>query len=132
MITGSFNSVKGVLKFLTNSSAYKYSISTVFKSKWFSLSSGSPETLLTPIGSNESPVSNLCPSGGGGGSNVIRGGRFCNLHDFLIGWSSMILNFTLQTLRSAKHRQTTEQSLQKFLKSQQSARVKEMLSRRGS
>ena len=59
MITGSFKSVKGVLKFLANSSAYKSSISTVFKSKRFSLSPGSPGTSLTPIGSKEPSVSNL-------------------------------------------------------------------------
>ena len=61
---------------------------------------------------------------------MIRGGRFRNLLDLLIGWSSTILNLTLQTLRSAKHRQTTEQSLEKFLKSQQLESVKDMLSRR--
>ena len=61
---------------------------------------------------------------------MIREGRFCNLHDLLIGLSSMIVDLIIQTLRSAKHRQTTEQSLQKFLKSQQSERVKDMLSRR--
>ena len=74
-------------------------------------------------------MSNLCLSKGGAGSNVIRGGRFCNLCDLLIGWSSMIVNLTIQTLRLAKHRQTIEQSLWKFLNSQQSARVKDMLSR---
>ena len=46
----------------------------------------------------------------------MRGGRFCNLHDLLIGWSSTIVNLTIQTLRSAKHRQTIEQSLQKIPK----------------
>ena len=130
MITGSFKSVKGVLKFLANSLTYKSSISTVLKSKWLALSSGSPKTSLTPIGSNESSVSNLCLWGGGGGSNVMRGGRFCNLHDLLIGWSSMIVILTFQTLRLAKHRRTIEQSLQKFLKPQQSERVKDMLSQR--
>ena len=59
-ITGSFKSVKGVLKFLANSVACKSSISTVFKSKRFSLSSGSPKTSLTPISSKEPSVSNLC------------------------------------------------------------------------
>ena len=58
-ITGSFKSVKGVLKFLGNSSAYKSSISTVLKSEWLALSVGSPRTSLTRIGSNESSVSNL-------------------------------------------------------------------------
>ena len=43
----------------------------------------------------------------------MRGGRFCNLRDLLIGWSSTIVNLTIQTLRLAKHRQTTEQSLRK-------------------
>ena len=43
----------------------------------------------------------------------MRGGRFCNLRDLLIGWSSMIVNLKIQTLRSAKHRKTTEQSLRK-------------------
>ena len=33
-ITGSFKSVKGVLKFLADSLAYNSSISTVLKSKW--------------------------------------------------------------------------------------------------
>ena len=47
---------------------------------------------------------------------MIRGGRFCNLHDVLIGWSSMIVNLTFQTLRSAKQRQTIEKSLQKIPK----------------
>ena len=58
-ITGSFKSVKVVLKFLTNSSIYKSSISTVLKSKWLALSYGSPITSLTPIGSNEPSMSNL-------------------------------------------------------------------------
>ena len=130
MIRGSFKSVRGVLKLFANSSSCKSSISTLFKLRRFSLSSGSPRTSLTLIGSNELSVSNLLLWGGGGGSNVIRGGRFWNLRDLLIGWSSTIINLTIQTLRSAKHRQTTEQSLQKFLKSQQSARVKYILSQR--
>ena len=50
--------------------------------------------------------------------------------DLLIGWSNTIVNLTIQTLRSAKHRQTTEQSLWKFLQSQHPARVKDMLSQR--
>ena len=41
----------------------------------------------------------------------MSGGRFDNLHDLLIAWSSMIVNLTLQTLRSAKtqtnHREIT-------------------------
>ena len=49
-IIGSFKSVKGVLKFLANSSACKSSISTVLKSKRLALSVGSPRTSLTPIG----------------------------------------------------------------------------------
>ena len=60
----------------------------------------------------------------------MRGGRFCNLCDLLIGWSSTIVNLNFQTLRLSKHRQTIEQSLRKFLKSQQLERVKDMLSRR--
>ena len=47
----------------------------------------------------------------------MRGGRFCNLRDLLIGWSSMIENLTLHTLRSDKHKQTIDKSLQNFLKS---------------
>ena len=80
--------------------------------------------------SNESSVSNLCLWGGGGGSNVISGGRFWNLHDLLIGWSSMIVKLTIQTLRLAKHRQTTDKSLQNFLKSPQSQGIYDMLSDR--
>ena len=91
MITGSFKSVKGVLKFLTNSLVYKSSISTISRLRRLAISAGSPRTSLTPIGSNELSVSNLRLWGGGGGSNVMRGGRFCNLHDLLIGWSSMIV-----------------------------------------
>ena len=33
---------------------------------------------------------------------MIRRGRFCNLHDLIIDWSSMIVNLTLHTLSSAK------------------------------
>ena len=47
----------------------------------------------------------------------MSGGRFCNLLALRKGWSSMIENLTLHTLRSAKHKQTTKKSLQKFLKS---------------
>ena len=130
MITWSFKSVRGVLKFLANSSSYKSFISTMFKLRWFSLSSSSSRTSLTRISSKEPSVSNICLWRGGGDSNVISRGRFWNLHDLLIGWSSTIVNLTIQTLRSAKHRQTTKQSLRKILKSQQSARVKDMLSRR--
>ena len=79
MITGLFKSVKGVLKFLANSSVYKYSISTVSRLRRLAISDGSPRTSLTPTGSNEPFVSNLRLWGGGGGSNVTRGGRFCNL-----------------------------------------------------
>ena len=46
----------------------------------------------------------------------MSGGRFCNLIDLLKGWSSIIENLTLHTLRLAKHKQTTEQSLQNLLK----------------
>ena len=57
--TGFFKLVKGVLKFLANSSACKSYISTVLKSKWLALSVGSPRTSPTLIGSNELLVSNL-------------------------------------------------------------------------
>ena len=33
---------------------------------------------------------------------MISRGRFCNLRDLLIDWSSTVVNLTLQTLRSAK------------------------------
>ena len=102
MITRSFKSVRGVLKFLSNALVCNYSISTMFKLKWFALSSHSPRTSLTPISLKESSMSNLRLWGGGGGSNVISGGRFCNLHEFLIYWYSTIVNLTLHTLRSAK------------------------------
>ena len=49
MITRSFKSVRGELKFLANSLAYKYSISTMVVSTWFVLSFGSPEASLIPI-----------------------------------------------------------------------------------
>ena len=93
MITGSFKSVKGMLKFLSNSSVCKSSISTVSKSRQLAISDGSPGTSLTPTISNELSMSNLYLWGGGGGSNVMRRGRFCNLCDLLIGWSSTIENF---------------------------------------
>ena len=82
MITGSFKSVKGVLKFLENSSVCMSSISIVSKLRWLAISDGSPGTSLTPIGSNESSVSNLCLWGGGGGSNVMRGGGFSTFLTF--------------------------------------------------
>ena len=101
MITGSFKSVKGVLKFLANSSVCNSSISTVSRSKRLAISSGSPRTSLIPTGSNEPSVSNLHLWGKGGGSNVVRVGRFLNLIDLLGGWSSMIENLTNHTLRPA-------------------------------
>ena len=58
-ITGSFKSVRGKLKFLANSSAYKSSISTAIVSTWFVLTFGSPGTSLIPTGSKELFVSNL-------------------------------------------------------------------------
>ena len=58
-ITGSFNSVRGVLKFLANLSACKSSISTVLKSERLATSVGSLGTSLTPIDSNHPSVSNL-------------------------------------------------------------------------
>ena len=128
MITGSFKSVKGVLKFLANSSVYKSSLSTVSRLKRLAISDGSPRNLVTPTGSNEPSVSNLRLWGGGGGSNVTRGGRFLNLLDLLIGWSSMIENLTNHTLRQTKHRQNHRAYTIKILKPQ--TRVKDILSRR--
>ena len=104
MITGSFKSVKGELKFHANSSVCNSSISTVSRFKWLAMSSGSPRTSLIPTGSNEPSVSNLLLWGKGGGSNVLIGGRFLNLLDLLKGWSSRIENLTNHTLRSTKHR----------------------------
>ena len=118
MINGLFKSVKDVLKFLAKSSFCKYSISTVSGLRRLAISDGSPGTSLTPTDSNELFVSNIRLWGGGGGSNVMRGGRFCNLRDLLIGWSSTIVNLTIQTLSLAKHKQTTEKSLRKILKPQ--------------
>ena len=51
-------SVKGMLNFLANLLACKYSISTVLKSKWLAISAGSPGSSLTPTGSNEPSMSN--------------------------------------------------------------------------
>ena len=118
MITGSFKSIKGVLKFLANSSVYKYSISTVSRSKQLAISSGSPRNSLIPTDSNESSVSNLRLWGRGGGSNVVRGGRFLNLLDLLKGWSSMIENLTNHTLRPTKHRKNHRAYTIKILKPQ--------------
>ena len=116
MITGSFKSFKGVLKFLANSSFYKSSISIVSRLRWLAISDGSPRTSLTPTGSNEPSMSNLHLWGGGGGSNVTRGGRFCNLLDLLIGWSSTIENLTNQTLKPTKHKKNHRANTTKFPK----------------
>ena len=120
-----------MLNFLANLLACKYSISTVLKSKWLAISDGSPGTSLTPTGSNESSVFNLCLWGGGGGSNVTRGGRFCNLLDLLIGWSSTIENLTNKTLMPTKHRKNHRAHTIKNPKaSNNQSRVKDILSRR--
>ena len=117
-ITGSFKSVKGVLKFLANSSFYNSSISTMSKSKRLAISFGSPRTSLIPTGSNEPSMSNLHLWGRGGGSNVVRGGRFLNLLDLLTGWSSRIRNLTNHTLRPTKHRQNHKAYTIRILKPQ--------------
>ena len=118
-----------MLKFLANSSVCNYSISTVSRSKWLAISSSSPRTSLIPTGSNELSVSNLRLWGGGGGSNVTRGGRFRNLLDLLIGWSSMIENLTNQTLRPNKHRKNHKAHTVKNPKaSNNQSRVKDVLS----
>ena len=117
MITWSFKSVKGVLKFLANSSVYNSSISTMSKSKWLAISSGSPRTSLIPTGSNELSVSNLRLWGKGGGSNVVIGGRFLNLLDLLTGWSSRIRNLTNHTLSPTKHKKNHRAYTVKILKS---------------
>ena len=65
---------------------------------------------------------------------MISRGMFCNLrdlHDLLIDWSSMIVNFTLHTLRSAKNTDKPQSNHYKnFLKSQKSQGVKDILSQR--
>ena len=130
MITGSFKSVKGELKFLANSSVCNYSISTVSRLKRLEMSSGSPRNSLIPIGSNEPSMSNLRLWGKGGGFNVVIGGRFLNLLDLLTGWSSRIKNLTNHTLRQTKHMQTTEHTLKIHKVSSNQTKVKDMLSRR--
>ena len=117
-ITGSFKSVKGVLKFLANSSVCSSSILTVSRSKRLAMSYGSPRTSLIPTGSNEPSVSNLLLWGRGGGSNVVRGGRFLNLLDLLGGWSSRIENLANHTLRPTKHRKNHRAYTIKILKPQ--------------
>ena len=107
-----------MLKFLANSSVYKSSISTVSRSKWLAISSGSPRTLLIPTGSNEPSVSNLLLWGGGGGSNVTRGGMLLNLLDLLKGWSFRIENLTNHTLRPTKHKKNHRAYTIKILKPQ--------------
>ena len=107
-----------MLKFLANSLVYNSSISTVSRSKRLAISSGSPRTSLIPTGSNEPSMSNLHLWGRGGGSNVVRGGRFLNLLDLLGGWSSTIENLTNHTLRPTKHRQNHRAYTIKFIKSQ--------------
>ena len=120
-----------MLKFLENSSVCKYYISTVSRLKWLAISFGSPRTSLTPTRSNETSVFNLHLWGGGGGSNVTRGGRFCNLLDLLIGWSSTIENLTNQTLRPTRHRKNHRVHTIKNPKaSNNQSRVKDMISRR--
>ena len=59
MITGSFKSVSGELKYLSNSSTYKYSIYTMVVSTWFVLSFGSPRTSPIPTDSKEPSVSKI-------------------------------------------------------------------------
>ena len=131
MITGSFKSVKGELKFLANSSVYNSSISTVSKLKWLAINSGSPRTSLIPTGSKEPSVSNLRLWGKGGGSNAVRGGRFLNLLDLLTSWSSRIKNLTNHTLRSTKHKQIHRAYTKKILESQAiKPGYKDILSRR--